>query len=156
MSVLAAYPDVLLATLPSHEKRVLCVSKTVFKTIFSFFFPPQSFVTIHCLLCLNLLKRHSVHTQTLLNLSLSSPIFKKRYGFCFLLSVFLISCPISLGLCFFFGDLVLYLILEYRYSFSVDYNVYSVDSVVFHPAKHPHWDFCLAHPHIVILKTLFP
>ena len=117
---------------------------------------PQSFVTIHCLLCLNLLKRHSVHTQTLLNLSLSSPIFKKRYGFCFLLSVFLISCPISLGLCFFFGDLVLYLILEYRYSFSVDYNVYSVDSVVFHPAKHPHWDFCVTHPHIVILKTLFP
>ena len=39
MSVLAAYPDVLLATLPSHEKHVLCVSKTVFKTIFSFFSP---------------------------------------------------------------------------------------------------------------------
>ena len=32
---------------------------------------PQSFVTIHCLLCLNLLKRHIIHTQTLLNLSLS-------------------------------------------------------------------------------------
>ena len=32
---------------------------------------PQSFVTIHCLICLNLLKRHSVHTQTVLNLSLS-------------------------------------------------------------------------------------
>ena len=32
---------------------------------------PQCFVTIRCLLCLNLLKRHSVHTQTLLNLSLS-------------------------------------------------------------------------------------
>ena len=84
---------------------------------------PKSFVTINCLLCLNLLKRHSVHTQTLLNLSLSSPIFKKRYGFCFLLNVFLISCPISLGLCC-FCDLVLYLILEYRYSFSIDYNVY--------------------------------
>ena len=75
---------------------------------FLVFFPPQSFVTIHCLLCLNLLKRHSVHTQTLLNLSLSSPIFKKRYGFCFLLNVFLISCPISLGLCFFFLVILFY------------------------------------------------
>ena len=85
---------------------------------------PQSFVTIHCLLCLNLLKRHSAHTQTLLILSFSSPIFKKMYGFCFLFNVFLISCPISLGLCCFFCDIFLYLILEFRYSFSVDYNVY--------------------------------
>ena len=119
-------PGNWLATCLSRENRVFCKNEAVFKKKtkpFSVFL--QSFVTIHCLLCLNLLKRHSVYTQTLLNLSLSSPIFKKMYGFCFLLNVFLISCPISLGLCCFsFCDLVLYLILEYGYSFSVDYNVY--------------------------------
>ena len=36
LSVLAACPSVLLATHPSREKRVLCISKTVFKTIFNF------------------------------------------------------------------------------------------------------------------------
>ena len=36
LSVLAACPGVLLATHPNCEKRMFCVSKTVFKTIFSF------------------------------------------------------------------------------------------------------------------------
>ena len=125
---MAGDPGDWLVTCLSRENRMFCENEAVFfykkkkkkQNPFSVF--PQSFVTIHCLLCLNLLKRHSVHTQTLLNLSLSSPIFKKMYGFCFLLNVFLISCPISLGLCC-FCDLVLYLLLEYGYSFSVDYNM---------------------------------
>ena len=36
VSVLAACPGVLMVTHPSCEKRVLCISKTVFKFIFSF------------------------------------------------------------------------------------------------------------------------
>ena len=102
-----------------------------FKKPFSVF--PQSFVTIHCLLCLKLLKRHSVHTQTLLILSLSSPIFKKRYGFCFLLNVFLISCPMSLGLCCFFVILFYTWYLNIGICSLLIIMCIFVDSVVFHP-----------------------
>ena len=80
--------------------------------MFSIF--PRTFVTIHCLSCLNPSLNHSVHIQIFIFsifLIPPSPIFKKRYGFCFFLNMCYISCYIPHRLCVFF----VYLIVEYGY-----------------------------------------
>ena len=59
---------VTLATCLNRENRVFCKNEAVFlkkktkQNPFEFF--PRSFMTIHCLLCQNLLKRHSVHQSS--------------------------------------------------------------------------------------------
>ena len=86
LSALATCPSDLLATHPSREKRVFCISKTVFKT-FSIF--PSNFCD--CSLSSSFLSQLNL-TQTLrvthLNLHfciIPSPIFKKKgVGFLYL------------------------------------------------------------------------
>ena len=78
LSALATCPSDLLATHPSREKRVFCISKTVFKT-FSIF--PSNFCDYS--LSFPFLSQLKLF-QTLFKLHfciISSQSFKKRYGF---------------------------------------------------------------------------
>ena len=63
LSVLVIGFGDLLATWLNRENRLFCTNRSVFKR-FSVF--PWTFVTIHCLSCLNLFLNHSVHTQILI------------------------------------------------------------------------------------------
>ena len=103
-SVLAACPGDLLATCFSREKRVFCISKTIFKT-FSVF--PSTFCD--CSLSSPFLFQLKL-TQTLFKLHfciISSPIFKKKVWvfsvslhFPCLECAFLDSVSVLLPLCF--------------------------------------------------------
>ena len=71
LSVLATCPGDLLATWLNHENRVFCAYRSVFKC-FQFF--PLTFVSIHCLSCLNPFLNHNVHTQILIFFIFSIPL----------------------------------------------------------------------------------
>ena len=114
LSVLAIGPGDFLATWLSHENHVSWLN------VFSF----PSNICDYSLSFLSepLSKSQCSHTNShiLHILYPPSPIFKQRYGFCFLFNMCYISCYIPLGLCVF----VVYLIVEYGYLISDGFGVY--------------------------------
>ena len=71
LSVLATCPSDLLVTWFSRENCVFCAYRSVFKC-FQFF--TLTFVSIHCLSCLNPFLNHNVHTQILIFSIFSIPL----------------------------------------------------------------------------------
>ena len=92
----------LFTTQSSCENLVFYTMRVIIRAVlknFSFF-PRISWLFI----ILSILPSFKItvftHKTSIFSL-ISSPIFKKRYGFCFFLTVFHISCPRFLGLCVF-------------------------------------------------------
>ena len=98
LKCLVAWPGDLHATSSSRENRVFCTIRVFFKIgfkIFSFF--PRVW-RLFILLSAFPSFKITVFTHKISIFSFtSSPIFKERYGFCFFLNIFYISCHIPLG-----------------------------------------------------------
>ena len=136
LSVLAASPGDLLATHFSREKRVFCISKTVFK---SFQFSLELFMTIHFLSQLNLTQTLCV-TLYKLHCCICSPpnLQEKRYGFLFshlisriLSFIFVCICVGVLIFCYGFVSMFLGLFLFGLLKVLFLCKLVSVDSFIY-------------------------
>ena len=100
LSVLATGPGDLHATWFNRENRVFYTMRAFFWTGFkNFSFFPR-ILRLFILLSAFASFKITVFTHKISIFSFtSSSIFKERYGFCFFLNIFYISCHIPLGLC---------------------------------------------------------
>ena len=100
--ILVTWTGDLFTNHSSRKKRVFCTLKVIFRAIFKNFSFFPCILWLFIVLSVSASSKLIVFThKTSIFVIISSPIFKKRYGFSLFLKVFHVSSPGFLGFCVF-------------------------------------------------------